>query len=334
MKEGPRIVITHRVHPEIKAELSLYGRVFANESPEILDPHVLKEESAAADALMVFMPDRIDEAFLAYCPRLKIVACALKGYDNIDVDACTRRGIWVSIVPDLLSAPTADLAVALLLALTRNIVKGDLHVRSGAFRGWRPVLYGSGLQGKKAGIVGFGSVGRLIADRLKGFDLSISFFDPHVAGEEVQGSARRVLDLDELIRESDYLIMAAPLAPTTFHLFDKERIAKAKPGVFMVNVGRGSVMDERALAEALSSGRLSGYAADVYEMEDLSLPERPYSIPQTLLETSGRTVFTPHLGSAIAEVRLNIERAASASIIDVLQGKPPRNAVAASRSRD
>ncbi len=323
-----RIVITHRVHPEITAELSRYGSVFANESSESLDPTVLMEESGAADALMVFMPDRIDEAFLEGCPRLKIVACALKGYDNIDVDACTRRGVWVSIVPDLLSAPTAELAVALLLALTRNIVKGDLHVRSGAFRGWRPVLYGSGLHGKKAGIVGFGSVGRIIARRLSGFDLKVSFFDPHFKEQEAAAFATRMDDLDELIRDSDYLILAAPLAQSTFHLFDRERLGRVKHGAFMVNVGRGSVVDECALAEALSSGRLAGYAADVYEMEDLSRADRPYSITPSLLVASRRTVFTPHLGSAVAEVRLDIERAAAVNIIDVLQGKPPRNGVA------
>jgi phosphonate dehydrogenase len=325
--KGSRIVITHRVHPQIAEELSRYGSVFANKGSESLDPEVLKEKSAGAEALMVFMPDRIDEAFLACCPRLKIVACALKGYDNIDVEACARRSIWVSIVPDLLSAPTADLAVALLLALTRNIVQGDRQVRSGAFQGWRPVLYGSGLQGKKAGIVGFGRVGRLIARRLIGFDLSVSFFDPNLKEDKAPVAVRRTFDLDEIVRDSDYLILAAPLGPATFHLFNKERLDRVKPGAFMVNVGRGSVVDEGAVAEALSSGRLSGYAADVFEMEDLSLPNRPSSIPNSLLHASDRTVFTPHLGSAVAEVRLAIERAAAASIIDVLQGRRPGNAV-------
>ncbi|RJR30586.1 MAG: hydroxyacid dehydrogenase [Desulfobacteraceae bacterium] len=325
--KGSRIVITHRVHPEIMEELSRYGSVFANEGTESLGPEVLREKSAGAEALMVFMPDRIDEPFLACCPKLKIVACALKGYDNIDVEACAGRGIWVSIVPDLLSAPTADLAVALLLALTRNIVQGDREIRSGAFRGWRPVLYGSGLPGKKAGIVGFGRVGRLIARRLIGFDLIVSFFDPNLKEDKSPVAVNRTFDLDELIRESDYLILAAPLGPASFHLFDKERLGKVKPGAFMVNVGRGSVVDEGAVAEALAGGRLSGYAADVFEMEDLSLPNRPTSITQSLLDAPDRTVFTPHLGSAVAEVRLAIERAAAASIIDVLEGRRPGNAV-------
>jgi phosphonate dehydrogenase len=136
------IVITHRVFPETTAKLNCYGRVQRNDSDQGMDYEKLLACSQKADALMVFMPDKVDEAFLGHCSKLRIVACALKGYDNIDVDACTRHGVWVSIVPDLLSTPTADLAVGLLLAITRKIMEGDRFVRSGSFRGWRPLLYG------------------------------------------------------------------------------------------------------------------------------------------------------------------------------------------------
>jgi phosphonate dehydrogenase len=320
-----RIVISHRVHRQVTEELTLYGHVYANNDVESLEPAELASRSADADALMVFMPDRIDREFLKSCPKLKIIACALKGFDNIDLDACTDRGIWVSVVQDLLTAPTADLAVGLLLALTRRILQGDHLVRSKYFPGWRPVLYGSGLQGKTAGIIGFGRLGRMIARRLKAFDLDVRFFDP-LLENNYEPEFRRVHELDQLIRDSNYMVLATPLLPSTFHLFDRKRLAGVKPGAFLVNVGRGSVVDEKAVAEALSAGLLGGYAADVYEMEDLSLPDRPRAIPSTLL-LSDRTVFTPHLGSAVAEIRLAIERAAAANIIDVLLGNPPRDAV-------
>jgi phosphonate dehydrogenase len=277
---------------------------------------------------MVFMPDLVDAAFLERCPRLRIVACALKGYDNIDVEACTRRGVWASVVPDLLSVPTADLAVGLLLSLTRNVAEGDRFVRSGRFRGWRPALYGRGLAGKTAGIVGFGSVARLIARRLLAFDLRVLVCDPApVETGELERNSVEQVDLDGLLGSSDHVILAAPFLPSTLHLFDAALLARMRPGAFLVNVGRGSVVDESAVAAALHSGALAGYAADVFEFEDLSRPDRPAAIPPSLLQHRSNTLFTPHLGSAVDEVRRRIEQAAASNIIDVLEGRPPRNAI-------
>jgi phosphonate dehydrogenase len=322
------IVITHRVFPETTAELSRYGRVRGNDSDQGLVYENSISRSQDADALMVFMPDRVDAAFLGHCPKLRIVACALKGYDHIDVEACTRQNIWVSIVPDLLSFPTADLAVGLLLAVTRNIMEGDRFVRSGHFKGWRPLLYGRGLEGKTAGIVGFGNVGKLIARRLRAFEMRVCCYDP---AEMVPGvfSAMGVekVTFAELLLSADYIIVAAPLLPSTVHLFDQSVLDRVKPGAFLINVGRGSVVDEKAAAVALENGRLAGYGADVFELEDLSQADRPETIPLALLRDSSRTIFTPHLGSAVSEVRFAIEKAAVANIVDVLEGRSPRNAV-------
>jgi phosphonate dehydrogenase len=322
------IVITHRVFPETTAKLNCYGRVQRNDSDQGMDYEKLLACSQKADALMVFMPDKVDEAFLGHCSKLRIVACALKGYDNIDVDACTRHGVWVSIVPDLLSTPTADLAVGLLLAITRKIMEGDRFVRSGSFRGWRPLLYGSGLEGKTAGIVGFGKVGQLITRRLKAFEMKLCCADPAEIDSEVLGEMGvKKIGFEELVRHSDYIFAAAPLLPSSLHLFDQGVLARMKPGAFLINIGRGSVVDENAVAVALENGTLAGYAADVFELEDLSRADRPETIPTAFLGESSRTVFTPHLGSAVDEVRLAIEKAAVVNIIDVLEGRSPRNAV-------
>jgi phosphonate dehydrogenase len=312
-----RIVVTHWVHDEVLDALSAAGEVVPNTTRESLSEEDLLDRAAEADAMMAFMPDRVNEAFLRRCPRLRVVAGALKGHDNIDVEACTRRGVWVTIVPDLLTAPTADLAVGLLLALTRRVIAGDTRVRGG-FRGWRPVLYGEGLAGRHVGIFGFGRLGRAVARRLSGFDTRIAWHDPGAEGS---------VPFDDLVRGCDHLIVAAPLTPATFHVIDGRALARMRRGACLVNVGRGSVVDEEAVARAIEDGHLAGYAADVYEMEDLSRSDRPREIAPRLLALRERTVLTPHLGSAVDDVRREVALSAARSIVDALEGRPPRDAV-------
>jgi phosphonate dehydrogenase len=324
----PRIVLTHWAFPETLALLQPHGDVIANNSPATLPPEELLRRAADAEALMAFMPDRIGADFLDACPKLKIVAGALKGFDNLDLFACAARGVWVSNVPSALTIPTAELAIGLLLALTRNIVPGDAAVRRPGYTGWQPSLYGSGVNGKNIGILGFGEVGQTIAQRLLGFDANVVYCDP-TALNSAREPALRVqrVDVDALLATSDIVILAAPLTPNTLHLLNRENLARMKPGAYLVNIGRGSVADENAVADALRENRLAGYAADVFEMEDLSRADRPREIPRALLNFPDRTVFTPHLGSAVVDVRKDIERQAALNIIDVLQGRRPRNAV-------
>ncbi|OBG19379.1 hydroxyacid dehydrogenase [Mycobacterium sp. 852002-51057_SCH5723018] len=318
-----RVVITHRVHPEV---LDLLGRsceVIANQTPDSLTRSELLTRCRDADALLVFMPDRVDEELLRHSPRLSIVAGALKGYDNIDVAACTARGVWVSYVEDLLTAPTADLAVGLLIALDRRVLAGDTCVRSGRHRGWRPELYGGGLAGKQVGIIGMGALGRAVARRLLAFDAKLLYTDPDslpVAAEQELGV--RSVPLEILLECCTAVVLTAPLTAQTRHLIGPDALRRLPDGALLVNVGRGSVVDENAVADALAAGRLGGYAADVFAFEDRSDRSRPREIPAGLL-TSDRTLFTPHLGSAVSDVRRQIESAAAQCILDVRAGKPP-----------
>jgi phosphonate dehydrogenase len=234
------------------------------------------------------MPDRVDAAFLSQCRRPRVIACALKGFDNFDVGACTAAGVWLAIVPDLLTEPTAELAVGLAIGLGRMIRNGDAIVRSGAFEGWRPILYGAGLDGSTVTIVGMGHVGRAIARRLSGFGCRILGVDPQ--SDMPSGVVGR--DLNSALADSDFVILAAPLTPATHHLIGRDAIAQMKPRTLLINVGRGSVVDETAVADALESDALGGYAADVFEMEDWALPERPMAIDPRLREHP-RTLFTP-----------------------------------------
>ncbi|HXX93113.1 MAG TPA: NAD(P)-dependent oxidoreductase, partial [Planctomycetota bacterium] len=279
METRPRIVLTHWVHEEVIELLRPHGEVVPNPSRETLSRAEFLRRSRDAEALLVFMPDRVDEALLAQCPRLRIVAGAFKGADNVDVVACSRRGVWVTVVPDLLTGPTAELAVGLLLALIRKILPGDALVRGGDFQGWRPVLYGGTLQGKQVGVFGMGAVGQAIARRLRGFEARLLYADLRRLEPDREAElALQFVTFDALLGECDHLILAAPLTSETFHRVSRGTLSRIRPGTTLVNVGRGSVVDEEAVAEAIRAGRLAGYAADVFEREDQSRPDRPRDI--------------------------------------------------------
>jgi phosphonate dehydrogenase len=305
-----KIVITQRVFPETVDLLSSYAEV------------IIGRLSRDADALMVFMPDSLDEDFLRSCPNLKIVAGALKGSDNFDIEACTRLGIWFTIVPDLLTEPTAELALALMLGLARNVPAGDRLIRSGNFQGWRPILYGTGLAGSTVGIIGYGAVGRALARMLQGFSCRIQFHDP---SPDLPNDGS--IPLDVLLASSDFVLPLVPLTPDTFHLLDRAALARTKRGSYLINVSRGSVVDEDAVADAIESGHLAGYAADTFEMEDWARRDRPRDINPRLLRLTDRTLFTPHLGSAVSAARLEIELAAANSILQALRGERPSGAI-------
>lgn len=324
----PKVVLTHWVHPEIIELLREKAEVVANPGRKTLPREVLLERAKDADALMAFMPDCIDEAFLKACPRLKIIAAALKGFDNFDVDACTRHGVWLTIAPDLLTIPTAELTVGLVLGITRNMLEGDRHIRSGQFAGWRPELYGLGLYGRTAGIVGLGLVGRAVAERLKGFGMNLVYSDEiSLPPDEEEQLGLTKVTFSGLLDSSDIVIPLLPLTDRTFHLFDGNALARMKKGSYLVNACRGSVVDEMAVVESLEKRHLAGYAADVFEMEDWIRPDRPRSIPKALLENTAQTFFTPHLGSAVDDVRIEIERYCARSILQALDGKIPEGKV-------
>ena len=332
----PVVVATQRVDPRTFARLSEFSHAVANASSEPWPEAERRATCRDAEGLMVFMPDRVDEAFLSACPRLKVIAGALKGYDNFDVEACTRRGIWFTVVPDLLTDATAELVVGLLIGLARHVTAGDRFVRSGEFRGWRPRFYGVGLLARRAGLIGYGRVGRAVARRLHAFGTEVVYHDRSPVDSSAEGvdAARRVeldtarqVNLDELLSTSDFVIPLVPLTPETHLLLNADRLRRLKPGALVINVARGSLVDEEEVAAALQAGRLGGYAADVFAMEDWARPDRPAAIPTRLLTQTDRTLFTPHLGSAVADVRLAIELHAAGQIEQALRGARPDGAL-------
>ena len=324
----PKVVLTHRVHPEVIELLSDHCEVIPNTTDERLTRDEILRRAQSAEAIMTFMPDSVDEAFLRACPQLRVIGCALKGYDNYDVEACTRHGVWITTVPDLLTIPTAELTIGLLIGLTRNVLAGDRFVRSGQFNGWRPTLYGAGMTGKTLGLIGMGAVGRAIAQRLVGYEMRVLYSDPVALPKEkeTQWSLERV-DLAVLLATSDFVVPMVPYRDETRHMIDAGVLAQMKMGAFLINACRGSVVDEQAVVAALVSGQLAGYAADVFEMEEWTRPDRPDAIPQALLEDTQRTLFTPHIGSAVDSVRLEIELEAARNILQALRNETPQGAI-------
>ncbi|MEI8145321.1 MAG: NAD(P)-dependent oxidoreductase, partial [Alphaproteobacteria bacterium] len=211
-----KIVVTHWVHAETIERLSGSGRVVTNETRETWPREQLMREVTDATALMAFMPDAVDAAFLSAAPKLKMIACALKGFDNFDLAACEKAGVMVSIVPDLLTEPTAELAIGLAIGVGRQLRAGDTLVRSGEFKGWRPVLYGMGLNGATVAIVGFGAVGRAIAAKLPAFGATVIAVDPRAAPYD----GVEFLPLKSALARADFVIMAAPLTPDTRHIIN------------------------------------------------------------------------------------------------------------------
>ncbi len=328
MSQKPKVVITHWIHPEVIDYLNPYCELILNQTKETLSREEVINRTKDAQGLMVFMPDHIDVKFLEACPNLKVISGALRGYDNFDVEACTKRNIWFTIVPDLLAAPTAELTIGLLIVLARRMVEGDRLIRSGNFQGWKPQLYSTGLLNKTLGIIGMGKLGKALAKRLVGFDMTLLYNDkiPLTTQQEKDWKISRT-SLEELLQKSDYVVLMVPLVPDTYHLINENSLKMMKPQSFLINPCRGSVVDETAIAAAIKLGHLAGYAADVFEMEDWAIANRPQRINQTLLTDINHTFFTPHLGSAINDVRRDIALEAAKNIIQGLTEKMPQGAI-------
>lgn len=319
----PKLVITHKVHDEVLDMLRPHGDLITNQTTFSLSRNDTIQLAHDADALMVFMPDRVDADFLKACPNLKVIGAALKGYDNFDVDACTAHDVWLTFVPDLLTVPTAELTIGLMVGLIRHIRAADEHIRSGYFIGWRPQFYGMGIEGSTIAIIGMGAIGQAIAQRLNGWDARLVYTDKQSLTDEQQAALQlEFLSLDEALAQANIVIMALPLNSQTQHLMNAQRLQQMQPGAFLVNPCRGSVVNEAAILDLLNSGHLGGYASDVFEMEDWARDDRPDEIDQNLL-AHPNTLFTAHIGSAVSSVRLAIEKRAAENILSVLRGELP-----------
>lgn len=323
----PKVVVSSRIHQDARDLLDVECRVVINPSDEPWSRLELLAQARDATALVVCMTDHIDRPFVDQCPELRIIAGVLKGFDNLDMEACTAAGVWLSVVPNRLTGPTAELTVGLMIGLSRNLTIADAKVRNG-HSGWRPALYGRGLEASVVGLLGLGAIGEAVAQRLRPFGCELIYHDERtvsVAMETMLGV--RSASFDELVATADFVVVALPLTDRTYHLIDADTLRRFKPGAYLINTARGSIVDEAAVAGALQTGILAGYAADVFEMEDLARTGRPASIDDGLLRNRHKTLLTPHIGSADRRVRRLAELEVAQSVIDFVRGRVPSGAV-------
>jgi glyoxylate reductase len=271
---------------------------------------------AECDALICMLTDDIDAEVLAAAPRLKVIGAYSVSTENIDLAAATDQGICVCTAPGILTDATADLTWALLLSAARRVVEGDTLVRSGAWAAWDPqLLLGMPLYERTLGLLGMGRVGRAVARRAVGFDMRILYHARHRDEDAERSLGVHYVDFDTLLSESDFLSIHTAVSPETRGLIGAGQLAGMKPTAVLVSTARGSVVDQRALTDALGAGKLFAAGLDVYDEEPLP-PEDPLcALPNVVL--------LPHLGSSDVPTRENMARAVADGLLDVLYGRVP-----------
>ncbi|GAA0588526.1 D-glycerate dehydrogenase [Virgibacillus siamensis] len=293
----PVIYVTRKI-PECLLEP--YQGQFAfrmwEKSEEPIPRDVLMEEVKDADGLLCLLTEQIDRDLLDQAERLKIVANMAVGFDNVDIAAAAEKGITVTNTPDVLTATTADLTFALLMASARRIVEASAYIKKDAWENWSPyLLAGADIHHKTIGIVGMGRIGQAVGRRAKGFDMDV-FYHARSRKPDAEREIDAVYkDLDELLAEADFVVCLVPLTDETEHLFDREAFKKMKRSAVFVNVSRGGTVDEDALYDALTDGTIRAAGLDVFKGE-------PIGADHQLVQLEN-VVALPHIGSASEETR-------------------------------
>jgi len=288
---------------------------------ELVPREELLEKVKGRDAILCLLTEPIDEeVIIAAGSDLKVIANYAVGYDNVDVDAATKHGIYVTNTPGVLTETTADMAWALLFSIARRIVEADRFTRAGKYKGWSAtMLLGGDVYGKTLGVVGAGRIGAAVAKRSVGFNMKVLYSDmrPNEEMEKKIGAKR--VDVETLLKESDFVSIHVPLMPETEHLINKHSLQLMKPTAYLINNSRGPVIDEAALVDALRNKIIAGAGLDVFEKE----PELSPGLAEL-----DNVIITPHTSSGSVETRDKMSIMAATNVLAVLDGKtPPPNAV-------
>jgi len=313
------VLVTRRIPDESIQKLqAACDRVEVNPHDRALTRSEFLEAVQNRDGLLCLLTEEVDDEALDAAPDLKGVAIYAVGYNNIDVDACTRRGIPVSNTPDVLTDTTADVAWALIFATARRIVEGDRMVREGRFVGWGPLLMlGADVTGKTLGILGGGRIGTATAARAGGFSMEI-IYSSRRRYEAIEQLGARYCALDDLLRQSDFLSIHVPLTPDTRHLIGATELAMMKNTAILINTSRGPVVDEKDLVHALQNNQIGGAGLDVFERE----PE----LDPGLVDLEN-VVLLPHVGSGTVATRIKMGNMAATNLIAMVHGEDPPNCV-------
>jgi glyoxylate reductase len=318
----PRVFVSRIIAEKALEKLSSEAdiEVWQDELPPPYE--VLTEKVRDAEGLLSLLTDKVDATLMDAAPKLKVVSNLAVGYDNIDVLEATRRGIPVSNTPEVLTNTTADLAFTLLVSAARRVVEADKFTRAGKWKTWGPALMlGQDIHHATLGIIGLGRIGKEIAKRGRGFDMTVIYYDEYPAPAEIEKELglRRVSTLDELLTEADFVTIHVPLTEKTRHLIGEKEFEKMKPTAVLVNSSRGPVVDQKALYNALKSGRIFSAGLDVTEVEPI-----PSDDP---LLTLDNVIILPHIASGSVVTREKMALMAADNIIAGLRGKPLPNCV-------
>lgn len=321
MSSKPRVFVTAPVNPSVldflreRCEIENYAKEGLMPSAELAQ---ICREQEIEGLVLIGVP--VTATVLAEAKKLRAIALMSVGYDNIDMAACTARGIPVSNSRGSLEETTADLAFALILAVPRRLVEADRFLREGEWKLWRwNTLWGADVYGKTLGIIGLGKIGQAVARRARGFSMRILYHNLQRVDESVERElGAEYADRETLLREADFLSLHIPLTPATERMIAAREISLMKPSAFLINTARGRVVDEEALVQALKAGRLAGAGLDVFEREPKVHPE---------LISMHNVVLLPHVGSATEECRARMARVAAENLLTALDGQRPPNIV-------
>jgi glyoxylate reductase len=313
----PKVFATHSLFDEARSLLEANCEMEYWGKPERPAREEVLQRVRDKEGLICLLTEKINEEFLRAAPKLRIAANVAVGYDNIDVDACSKRGVVATNTPGVLDETTADFAWTLMMAVARRISEGEQLARSGNWKGWNlDQLCGADVWGKTLGIVGFGRIGRAMARRALGFQMKVIYTDavraPEEAGKAVNA---KFAEMNALLAESDFVSLHVPLLPETRGLFDASKFHRMKPSAFLINTARGPIVDEAALVAALEAKKIAGAALDVYEQEPFIHPglKRP------------NVVLAPHLASASVETRSKMALIAASNVVALFKGQMPPN---------
>ncbi len=317
----PKVLITHNLFPEVLVFLKEHVEYEIGKPDGDISKKDLLKKITDKDGLLPLLVDTIDKDVLNAALSLRIIANCAVGYNNIDITSAKEKGIMVTNTPRVLTETTAELTWALIFAVARRIPQAHIYTQDNLYRGWALDLFlGQELHGKRLGIVGMGRIGHAVASKAKAFNMDIVYHDPSVklSPEEQAGLRATPLSLEGLLRTSDIITLHTTLTPKTFHLISGKNIHLMKKTAILINVSRGPVVEERALADALQKGMIWGAGLDVYEDEPTIHPK---------LFGLDNIVLLPHIGSATLETRLRMAFTAAKNLVQALRGEKPDNLV-------
>lgn len=312
-----KVLVTREVFEDVLAFLGRHFEVSSNQEDTPLDGATLAHRAQDKDGLLTSLLDRVDEALLSACPGLRAVCNMAVGYNNLDLAACTRHGVLATNTPGVLDDTTADFTWALILAVARRLREADRWLRGGNWKGWRLKQFlGIDVHGKTLGILGMGGIGRKVARRAAGFAMTVLYHNRKRALPEIEAACGATyVSFEELLRRSDILTVHVPYSAETHHILGAAALAQMKEGALLVNVARGGVLDDRALLQALRSGRLAGAGLDVFEGEP--------DLDPGFLELQN-VLLTPHVASSSEAARHAMAMAAAENLVAALtNGRPP-----------